>query len=191
MISLEDLKSRIICARDLLPDTASIEELTNTLKLEEAKEKLDPILREEINDLDVSQQVKIMKLDWKRLSRCRTAGEVMAEFSQDAAALKVAEMFAGRDSGDRQRAMETVLNYALGRPVERRMSIEMKVAGSSDKELENEIQRLLDKFRFEGGKGASSSLLIEPGTEEGFEQTQELQAQSWVSGEVREEPGTD
>jgi hypothetical protein len=185
-MTFAQLKHKAQIARDLLPDYPGLEAALDPEKLQEAVESANPTV---IEGAETPEQVLTsLRLDWRRIQRCRTAGEVMAEFSDDAAKLKVVEMYSAEESGDRQRAQETVLNYALGRPIERRMSMEMRVSGASDKELESEITRLLAKFGFEGGERTSSSLLVDPGTRQESEQTPRLQTLAGISTEIPPKP---
>jgi hypothetical protein len=127
-----------------------------------------------------------------RLKRCQTAADIFAEFSVDAAALKVTEMYKASTSGDRQRAQDRVLNYALGKPVERSMSIQVRVANMTDDEIDHETTRLLEKFApklgFKGGTGTSRSILIANGGEGRPPETGELQTQSGLPDEIHPEP---
>lgn len=104
-----------------------------------------------------------------RVERCRTANEVMAEFSRDAAAVKVEEMLNGAESADRQRAAEWVLQYSLGKPVDRQLSINMQVTNASDTELEHEIDRLLHELGHKEEEGEASTKFVEAKGGEGTE----------------------
>lgn len=183
------IKKAAKLARDILPNHPGLDEALDPVKYQEMVETAPQEIIESATSK--AEVISSLKLDWKRMSRCRTAGEVMTEFAEDAAKLKVSEMFMADESGDRQRAQETVINYALGRPIERRMSMEMKVSGASDKELEGEITRLLDKFGFQGGKRTSASILIDDGAGQGPEQTKELQTMAGVSTDVSTESTED
>lgn len=185
-MSFQKIKKAALLARDILPDYPGLEEAIDPIKGEEALES-----RPDLNHLPVGEGLNEMRLDYRRVQKLKSAGEVMADFSPDAAKLKVVEMYHAPESGERQRAQETVLNYALGRPVERRMSMEMKVSGSSDKEIDNEINRLLAKFGFQGGEGETTSLIISQGGSGEPGETEELQSERGVSEGVLPEPEED
>jgi len=95
-----------------------------------------------------------------RLQKCRTAGAVFREFAVDAAAAKVEEMKHGKTSSARQRAQETVLEYALGKAVQRNLSMTLKVSDMGEEELTHEIRTLMGELGFAGSQGASSRLLV-------------------------------
>jgi hypothetical protein len=138
-------------------------------------------LREKIEKAQKSEQAV------DRIRRCRTASQVFLEFSIDAAAAKIDEMLHGKTSDSRQRAQETVLEYALGKPVNRILSISGKIADAADDELEHDIRRLLAELGFAKGEGATSRLLV--GTQDGtgrFE-VASLSTESGISAEVHSE----
>lgn len=118
-----------------------------------------------------------------RIRKCRTAGDVFREFSVDAAAAKVDEMKFAKTSSSRQRAQETVLEYALGKAVQRSLSMTLKVSDMQEEELEHEIRTLMGELGFAGSEGASSRLLI--GTQ-GGERPLEIVEVSSSPGSPRE-----
>lgn len=121
-----------------------------------------------------------------------SANEVFAAFSKDVAALKVAEAFNAIESSDRQRAQETILGYALGKPVERTISLHANIANMSKEELLDQIRQKLDSIGpqvgIPGAAGGHSLLLDGGGGAECSEPLERVQAECGVSGEVSQEP---
>lgn len=121
-----------------------------------------------------------------------SANEVFAEFSKKAAAMKVVEMVGAIESSDRQRAQETVLGYALGKPVERTISLHANIANMSKEELIDKIREKLAIFGselgIEGAVRGHTLLIDDGGRSEGGGEAEGLQAESGVSGEVFKEP---
>jgi len=97
-----------------------------------------------------------------RIRKCRTAPDVFREFAVDAAGAKVEEMFLGKTSSSRQRAQETVLEYALGTPIRRSASMSLNVSEMPEGEIENEIKELMGELGFARFEGKTSRLLIGP-----------------------------
>lgn len=130
----------------------------------------------------------MIKRTLSRFKRCRNANDVFADFALDAAKGTVLEAQLAYTSGDRQRAQETILNRALGKPVDRVMSIGMQVSSKSEPELEHDIRRLLDELGFQGGEGATRALT--PGREgaQRFSKAPDIQSESrveWRAGVPR------
>lgn len=143
-MSLTTLKSELKKIDSaFISDRPTVDEVIRPDKLEEKVEKL--------RDLD---QTIV------RLRKCRTAADVFREFSVDAAGAKVEEMMFGKNSQSRQRAQETVLEYALGKPIQRSMSLSLKVSDMPEEELEDEIRSLMGELGFQRSQGTSSRLLI-------------------------------
>ena len=146
-------------------------------------------------DRKVEQTNMVIKAAAK-IEKCKTANDVLSGFAKDAAAGKVVEMITARSSQDRQRAQDTVLNYALGKPVDRVMSINMEVSNMSEKEIDHKIEELLEGFG-KVGKGTATSLIIESEGGEGCVPPEELPAsppaerEAVVSAEVSREPSVD
>lgn len=113
---------------------------------------------------------KIAKVQ-ERLESRASAGEVFADFSVEAARLKVTEMYIAKESSERQRAQETVLAYALGKPVERVASVNVQIANMDIEEIRSKIREKLNLFGpevgIEGTVGRSSALIVEDGGSEG------------------------
>lgn len=121
----------------------------------------------------------------ERLARCKSAGEVFGEFAKDAAAAKVAEMVQGKTSSARQRAQETVLDYALGKPIQRTMTMGIRVSDAREEELEHDIRSLMVELGFANGQGKASPILIGTQGTESQITIIENESEPRVSGEVR------
>jgi len=121
-----------------------------------------------------------------RLEKCRTAGAVFREFAVDAAAAKVEEMKHGKTSSARQRAQETVLEYALGKAVQRNLSMTLKVSDMGEEELTHEIRTLMGELGFAGSSGASSRLLVGTQGREGPLEVAQVPTPSRSPAELRE-----
>jgi hypothetical protein len=107
----------------------------------------------------VKRKAAMMEAAKTRLRRMGSANEVFSGFARDAAALKVEEMIVAKSSADRQRAMETVLDRALGKAVDRSINLNVDVANMSDEELDEQIRRT--RARVEGGEGEAAPLLLD------------------------------
>lgn len=135
--------------------------------------------------------VERMAKSLERLRHKSSAGEVFAEFGPEAAKLKVVEMMNPyNDSSDRQRAQETVLGYALGKPIERTQSLTVQISNMDRDELESalneKLNRLGHRFGIEGGVGGNPALLIEDGGDGVGESVKEFQATSAIAGDSRQ-----
>lgn len=126
----------------------------------------------------------IVKRTLRRFRKCRSANDVFADFSIDAAKATVLEMILAFSSGDRQRAAEAVLNRALGKPVDRVMSIGMQVSSKSEPELEHDIRQLLDELGYKGGEGATRALPVGAEGQTRYQQTPDIQTESRVEWRV-------
>lgn len=122
----------------------------------------------------------IVRRTLRRFKRCRTAQDVFAENALDAAKATVLEMQLAYTSGDRQRAAESVLNRALGKPVDRIMSIGMQVSSKSDAELDHDINRLLSELGFQAGQRAARPALTSGEGKQGDFEAEELSPQSGI-----------
>lgn len=122
-----------------------------------------------------------------RLQKCQSANDVFSDFSKDAAIGKVTEMFIAKNSTDRQRAQETILDRALGKAVDRTMSINAQVSNEPDGVLDERIRQLNAELGYTAGEGSSTSLLIEGEGDKGPEEADRLQAEPGISGEVLQE----
>lgn len=117
----------------------------------------------------------------ERIRGCKTAHSVFTEFAVDAAAAKVDEMLNGKTSEARQRAAETVLEYALGKPINRNLSLSARVAEVSEEELDHEIRRYMADLGFSEREGASTQLLVGVKGSKGGHEVIEVSAKSGVS----------
>jgi hypothetical protein len=171
-VAFRELKSRLKAVDD-------------TFKVDRISE-VDVITNGEVLENKI-ETVRKTETVLERLRSCRSAGQVFLEFSRDAAAAKVDEMLHGSTPDSRHRAQDTVLQYALGKPINRVMSMSMHVADASEEEMKNDIRKLLAELNFAEGSGETSSLFIGAKGGEGEDQAQELQTQPRLSGEVCEE----
>lgn len=124
----------------------------------------------------------------ERIRSCKTPGQVFLEFANDAAAAKVDEMLFGRTSEARQRAQETVLEYALGKPINRNMSLSMKIPEAADEELEHDIRNLLVELGFSTGEGKTSQIFMGPKGTQRQISASELPSEPGISAEVHSKP---
>ena len=124
----------------------------------------------------------------ERLKTCRSAGDVFLEFAPDAAMGKVVEMISAATSETRQRAQESILEYALGKPINRSLSLTMNIPSAREEEIDSDIRRLMAELGYTTGEGASSSILIGTKGEPGFIETGAVETESGVSGEVQKKP---
>lgn len=126
----------------------------------------------------------MVKRTVRRFKKCRSANDVFSDFALDAAKATVMEMSLAFSSGDRQRAAETVLNRALGKPVDRVMSIGMQVSAKSDPELDHDIERLLAELGFEGKEGAPRQISAGAEGEKGHWEAVDVSPESRVEWRV-------
>ena len=161
-------------------------------RLEEAEKSIedDTITPEEVMKNDkaaMAEKIAIAKYRrntvqkaLRRFKKARTANDVFSDFAKDAARATVMEMLLALSSGDRQRAAETILNRALGKPVDRIMSVGMQVSAKSDPELDHDIRKLLADLGFEGREGTPRQIsAIEEGRAR-YPEADELQTESRV-----------
>jgi len=105
----------------------------------------------------------------QRAEKCPGANDIFSEFVRDAAIQTVIEMNTATQSTDRQRAQERVLDRALGKAVDRSVSVHMNVNDLSDEELNNKILQLLGEHAESivniksTGKGTTPPLIVEEG----------------------------
>lgn len=149
------------------------------------------------DDLQIRNQMDIeaMKEAFEKAMTKGSANEVFAEFSKMAAAMKVSEMVGALESSDRQRAQETVLGYALGKPVERTISLHANIANMSKEELVDKIREKLaslgSQLGIEGTTRGSALLIDDNGGGQRDEPLEGVCTESGVSGEVPSEPNKD
>jgi len=112
-------------------------------KLKATKETLEP------DHLSGSEH-DILRPDTKelqdRFETCQTANDVFTDFSRDAAKQVALGMYAGRSSQDRLRAANTILDRALGKPVDRTISARVEIAAMSNEELDYQIKYLMEEL---------------------------------------------
>ena len=130
----------------------------------------------------------VVRRTLRRFKNCRSAQDVFADFAMDAAKTTVLEMELAYSSGDRQRAAEAVLNRALGKPVDRIMSIGMQVSSKSDPELDHDIRRLLAELGYQGTEGEARALAPRTESAKGLNQAPDVHPESrveWRAGVPR------
>lgn len=127
----------------------------------------------------------------ERILRCASAGSVFQEFAKDAAARKVHEMEHAQYSGDRQRAQETIIEYAMGKPINRMMSLSMKIPDAPEEELDHDIRRLMAELGYSTRQGKTTSILIGNEGDQSDLQTVEARSQPRISEEVHPESKKD
>lgn len=115
----------------------------------------------------INEKVKLVKYQemlrkhcLAKIRKARTANDIFADNAMDMAKATVLEAYLAYSSSDRQRAMESVLNRALGKPVDRIMSIAMQVSSKTDMELDHDIKRLLGELGYKDGKGEACPALV-------------------------------
>ena len=104
------------------------------------------------------KRLKDLRNAQTRMARCRSANDVFSSFASDAAKMKVKEAIMAKNSSDRQRAQETILDRALGKAVDRSISLNVEIANLTEEELNERIR----KFS-QGSEGGTSSLLLDEG----------------------------
>lgn len=131
-------------------------------KLVAAKEAISgpPIVKDAILGETVFLEVR------ERLEQCRSADEVFSSFAIDAAKVLVSIMTTSHSAADRQRAAVCLLDRAIGRPVDRMMSVTMEVANSSDEELDSRINDLLLELGYVTQTSNNSFLIQEASNDE-------------------------
>lgn len=130
----------------------------------------------------------MIKRSLRRLRQCKSASDVFSDFAKDAAKASVMEMFLASGSADRQRAAEGVLNRALGKPVDRVMSVGVQVSSMTDQELDYGIEQLLEEIGFKGGQGKTRTIPVIAEGEPRFNETSEICSESrveWRTGVPR------
>lgn len=141
----------------------------------------------EVKEDQLADQVALLKYKKRKIERvlnkfrgARSASDVFADNALDAAKVTVLEMHLASSSTDRQRAAESVLNRALGKPVDRVMSIGMQVSSKSEGELEHDIRRLLDELGYAGGEGKTREIIAGGKGILGIDKVEEVRSESGV-----------
>lgn len=115
-----------------------------------------------------------------KFKKCRTANDVFAETALDAAKAKVLEMHLAQSSTDRQRAQDTILDRALGKSVDRSVSVAMSISSKSEPELDHDIERLLAEFGYQGGERKDSPIFVGGEGKTGIEEIDDVRSESRV-----------
>jgi len=115
------------------------------------------------------------------IAKYRTAQEVFREHAVEIAMAKVEEARIAKTSQARQRAQETVLEYALGKPINRSITLGARISEATEEELDNDIRSLAIELGLAAGEGTSSRILIGPKRSEGYFETPSISPQSGVS----------
>lgn len=127
----------------------------------------------------------VVRRTLRRFRKCRSASEVFSEFSREAAEVTVMEMQMAVNSSDRQRAADSILNRALGKPVDRVVSVGMQISAKTDEELDHDIRQLITELGFERRAGEIGKVALYDKDGEGGKSSELLCAEpriEWVSG---------
>lgn len=105
-------------------------------KAQGQRTKLRPIAQKIIDDFDAT-------LD--RIKDFHDADEILAEITPQAAKVLAVNLQSGNDMV-RDKASKEILDRTKGRPVERQVTIQSKVYSMNSTEVDNELDRLLEKY---------------------------------------------
>lgn len=111
---------------------------------------------------DVEAQLK--KIEEKtefcnKLLKYERPDELLNDYSIEAARQLVMEVKYGKQSQDRIKASQIVLDRALGKPIDRIMNINMEINNMKDEEMDHKINELLSELGF--SKGQTKKLMQE------------------------------
>lgn len=144
---------------------ACLDEFDETIPMESVVENPTDEMRDLVNKQ--RETLKRLKRARKMMKSAKSANDVFSRFALDAAELKVMEAILAKNSSDRQRAQETILDRALGKAVDRTMTVNVDISNMSDGELDDRIGKLMSDLGYTTREGGASTLIIEAEIEDG------------------------